>query len=202
RPIYPCPARLEQVKSPHVTGREDSLTFLLRIAAFIDSLNECIGRACYWLVLVAVLVSSGNAVARYVLGMSSNAFLEIQWYLFAAIFLLAAGYTHQHDGHVRVDVFYSRRSKRAQAWIDIFGGLLFLLPMSIAILWLSWPMFASSFQINEGSPDPGGLLRWPIKLAIPVGFGLLTLQGIAEIIKKCASLQGVEIPSSPERNEG
>ncbi len=162
--------------------------FLLRIAAFIDALNERIGRACTWLVLVAVLVSSGNAVSRYTFGMSSNAFLEIQWYLFAAIFLLAAGYTHRHDGHVRVDVFYSRCSKRTRAWIDIFGGLLFLLPMAIAILWLSWPMAASSFQINEGSPDPGGLLRWPVKLMIPLGFALLTLQAIAEIIKKAATI--------------
>ncbi|MBA2350628.1 MAG: TRAP transporter small permease subunit [Burkholderiales bacterium] len=162
--------------------------FLLRIAAFIDALNERIGRACAWLVLIAVLVSSGNAVSRYTFGMSSNAFLEIQWYLFAAIFLLAAGYTHRHDGHVRVDVFYSRCSKRTRAWIDIFGGLLFLLPMAIAILWLSWPMAASSFQINEGSPDPGGLLRWPVKLMIPLGFALLTLQAIAEIIKKAATI--------------
>lgn len=162
--------------------------FLLRIAAFIDALNERIGRACTWLVLIAVLVSSGNAVSRYTFGMSSNAFLEIQWYLFAAIFLLAAGYTHRHDGHVRVDVFYSRCSKRTRAWIDIFGGLLFLLPMAITILWLSWPMAASSFQINEGSPDPGGLLRWPVKLMIPLGFALLTLQAIAEIIKKAATI--------------
>lgn len=178
------------------------MTFLLRIAAFIDSLNERIGRACTWLVLIAVLISSGNAIARYALGLSSNAFLEAQWYLFAVIFLIAAGYTHKHNGHVRVDIFFSRFSARTQAVIDILGGLLFLLPLSILILWLSWPMFSASFQIGEGSPDPGGLLRWPIKLAIPVGFGLLTLQGIAEIIKKCASLQGVEIPSSPDRNQG
>lgn len=162
------------------------MVILLKLAALIDALNERVGRACYWLVLVSVLVSSGNALSRYAVGISSNAFLEIQWYLFAAIFLLAAGYTHKHDGHVRVDVFYSRCSKRMRAWIDIFGGLLFLLPMSIAILWLSWPMFASSFQINEGSPDPGGLLRWPVKLMIPLGFALLTLQAIAEIIKKAA----------------
>lgn len=162
------------------------MAILLKFAALIDALNERVGRVCYWLVLVSVLVSSGNALSRYAFGISSNAFLEIQWYLFAAIFLLAAGYTHQHDGHVRVDVFYSRRSRKAQAWIDIFGGLLFLLPMSVAILWLSWPMFAASFQINEGSPDPGGLLRWPVKLMIPLGFALLTLQAIAEIIKKVA----------------
>lgn len=166
------------------------MTFLLRIATFIDSLNERIGRACTWLVLIAVLISSGNAIARYALGLSSNAFLEAQWYLFAAIFLIAAGYTHKHNGHVRVDIFYSRFSERTQAVIDIAGGLLFLLPMSILILWLSWTPFLASFQISEGSPDPGGLLRWPIKLAIPLGFALLTLQGIAEIIKKAAQLRG------------
>lgn len=161
---------------------------LLRIAALIDSLNERVGRASYWLVLVAVVVSSGNAIARYALGLSSNAFLEIQWYLFAAIFLLAAGYTHKHNGHVRVDVFYSRFSPRTQAMVDILGGLFFLLPMALFILWLSWPMFSASFAINEGSPDPGGLLRWPIKLMIPLGFALLSLQGIAEIIKRAAVL--------------
>ena len=161
---------------------------LLRIAALIDSLNERVGRASYWLVLVAVFVSSGNAIARYALGLSSNAFLEIQWYLFAAIFLLAAGYTHKHNGHVRVDVFYSRFSPRTQAMVGILGGLFFLLPMALFILWLSWPMVSASFAINEGSPDPGGLLRWPIKLMIPLGFALLSLQGIAEIIKRAAVL--------------
>jgi TRAP-type mannitol/chloroaromatic compound transport system permease small subunit len=164
------------------------LTSLLRIAALIDSLNERVGSASCWLVLVAVVVSSGNAIARYALGLSSNAFLELQWYLFAAIFLLAAGYTHKHNGHVRVDVFYSRFSPRTQAMVDILGGLFFLLPMALFILWLSWPMFSASFAINEGSPDPGGLLRWPIKLMIPLGFALLSLQGIAEIIKRAAVL--------------
>jgi TRAP-type mannitol/chloroaromatic compound transport system permease small subunit len=179
------------------------LALLLRIAAVIDALNEHIGRACYWLVLIAVLVASGNAIARYTFGLSSNAFLEIQWYLFAVIFLIAAGYTHKHNGHVRVDVFYGYLSPRTQALIDIFGGLLFLLPMSLTILWFSWPIFWASFQIGEVSADPGGLLRWPIKLAIPLGFALLTLQGVAEIIKKCASLQqGVETPSTPARGQG
>ncbi|MGH8728239.1 MAG: TRAP transporter small permease subunit [Burkholderiales bacterium] len=165
------------------------MTFLPRIAALIDSLNEYIGRACAWLVLVAVIVSAGNALARYALGLSSNAFLEIQWYLFALIFLVAAGYTHKHNGHVRVDVFYSHFSVRTRALIDLAGGVLFLLPMSVVILYLSWPPFLASFQIGETSPDPGGLLRWPIKLAIPLGFALLTLQGISEVIKKIALLR-------------
>jgi TRAP-type mannitol/chloroaromatic compound transport system permease small subunit len=172
------------------------MRFLLHIAALIDALNERVGRACHWLVLIAVVVSSGNAIARYTLGLSSNAFLEIQWYLFAAIFLLAAGYTHKNNGHVRVDVFYSRFSPRTQAMIDVFGGLFFLLPMSLFILWLSVPVFSASFAINEGSPDPGGLLRWPIKFAIPLGFALLSLQGIAEVIKKVAKLAS-EAPEKP-----
>lgn len=167
------------------------MPLLLRVAALIDSLNERVGRVCAWLVLIAVIVSSGNALARYALDLSSNAFLEIQWYLFAAIFLLAAGYTHKHNAHVRVDIFYSHFSPRTQALIDIFGGLVFLLPISIIIVWLAWPMVSASIAINEGSPDPGGLLRWPIKLAIPIGFALLTLQGISEVIKSSARLRNL-----------
>lgn len=163
------------------------MAILLRIATCIDKINKRIGHACGWLVLIAVLVSSGNAIARYALGLSSNAFLEIQWYLFAIIFLLGAGYTLKQNGHVRVDVFYSRFSPATQALIDVIGALLFLLPMSVAILWLSWPVFLASFHVNESSPDPGGLLRWPIKLMIPLGFTLLALQAIAEIIKGLAA---------------
>jgi TRAP-type mannitol/chloroaromatic compound transport system permease small subunit len=180
------------------------VAFLLRTAARIDVLNAHIGRVCRWLVLIAVVVSSGNAVARYMLGLSSNAFLEIQWYLFAAIFLFAAPYTHRQDGHVRVDIFYSRFSSRTQTWIDILGGIFFLLPISVAIVWLSWPMFAASFAVNEGSPDPGGLLRWPIKFAIPLAFTLLTLQGASEVIKKIALLRGPPVRdarASPDRGE-
>ena len=165
------------------------MRFLRRVASLIDVLNEGVGRSVRWLVVIAVIVSSGNALARYALGLSSNAFLEIQWYLFAAVFLLAAGYTHKHDGHVRVDIFYSRWSARTRTWVDIFGGLFFLLPMSLTILWLSWPVFEASFAINEGSPDPGGLLRWPIKLAIPLGFALLSLQAVSEVIKRLCSLR-------------
>lgn len=173
------------------------MKFLLALSRRIDALNERIGRAVYWLVLGAAVISSFNAIYRYLFRSSSNAMLEIQWYLFALIFLLAAGYTLKHDGHVRVDIIYGRLSKRAQNWIDILGGLLFLLPMSLAILWLSWPMVAASIAINEHSPDAGGLLRWPIKLAIPLGFALLSLQGISEILKKFAALQDTD----PARGE-
>lgn len=163
---------------------------LLSLARAIDALNERVGRLAIWLVLLATLISAGNALVRYGLNTSSNAWLEIQWYLFALIFLLGAGYTLKHDGHVRIDVLYGRASPRVQAWVDLLGGLFFLLPMSGLIAWLGWEFFLSSFRIQETSPDAGGLLRWPIKLAIPLGFALLWLQGLAEVIKRAAFLQG------------
>ncbi|MDD4882501.1 MAG: TRAP transporter small permease subunit [Gallionellaceae bacterium] len=163
---------------------------LLTLSRLIDALNERIGRFAMWLVLVAVLVSSGNALSRYGLNMSSNAWLEIQWYLFAAIFLLGAGYTLKHNGHVRIDILYGRFSPRTRAWIDLAGGLLFLLPTALIIAWLGWTGFADSYAIGEMSPDAGGLSRWPIKLLIPVGFTLLALQGLSESIKRAAFLAG------------
>ncbi len=163
----------------------------LRIAAFIDALNERIGRACYWLVLIAVLVSSGNALSRYALGISSNAFLEIQWYLFAAVFLLCAGYTLLHNEHIRIDVVSSRLSRRSQLWIDIFGTVLFLLPVSIFIMWLSWPVFVNAWTSQEISGNAGGLIRWPVRLLVPLGFFLLSLQGLSELIKRIAVLRGI-----------
>jgi TRAP-type mannitol/chloroaromatic compound transport system permease small subunit len=163
---------------------------LLALSRRIDALNERIGRAVMWLVLVAVLVSSANALFRYGLNMSSNAWLEVQWYLFAAIFLLGAGYTLKHNGHVRIDILYGRFSARTRARIDLAGGLLFLLPTAIIIAWLGWAGFAESYSIGEMSPDAGGLSRWPIKLLIPVGFALLALQGVSESIKRAAFLAG------------
>lgn len=163
---------------------------LLTLARLIDALTERIGRLAIWLVLVATLISAGNAFARYTLGESSNAWLEIQWYLFGAMFLLAAGYTLKHNGHVRIDIFYNRFGPRGQAWIDLAGGLLFLLPMAILLAWLAWPMFYEAWQTQEHSPDAGGLLRWPVKLLLPVGFALLALQGVAEVIKRLGVLSG------------
>jgi TRAP-type mannitol/chloroaromatic compound transport system permease small subunit len=163
---------------------------VLALSRAIDGLNERVGRAVMWLVLVAVLVSSGNALFRYGLNMSSNAWLEIQWYLFAAIFLLGAGYTLKHNGHVRIDILYGRYSPRTRAMIDLAGGLLFLLPTAIIIAWLAWTGFAGAYSIGEMSADAGGLPRWPIRLLIPVGFGLLALQGISECIKRLAFLAG------------
>ncbi len=163
---------------------------LLKLAALIDALNEGVGRIAIWLVLVATLISAGNALARYVLSDSSNAWLEIQWYLFGAIFLLGAGYTLKHNGHVRIDLVYGRLSARGQAWIDLLGGLFFLLPMACLMAWLAWPVFTESWRTLEHSSDSGGLLRWPVKLLIPAGFGLLALQGVAEIIKRIGVLNG------------
>ena len=171
------------------------------IANWIDALNERVGRAAIWLVLVSAVVSAGNAAFRYLFGVSTNGMLEIQWYMFSMIFLLCAGYTLKHDGHVRIDVIYGHLSKRVQAMIDIFGALVFLLPVALFITKMSWDMFLLSYQINEGSPDAGGLLRWPIKLAIPVGFALLSLQGISEIIKKILFLLERQAPAPAEAHE-
>ncbi len=166
------------------------MNWLLAFARLIDALTERIGRVVIWLVLVATLISAGNALARYLLGASSNAWLEIQWYLFGAIFLLAAGYTLKHNGHVRIDIFYNRFGPRGQAWIDLAGGLLFLLPMALLLMWLAWPMFHEAWVTQEHSPDAGGLVRWPAKLLLPAGFGLLALQGVAEVIKRLGVLSG------------
>lgn len=172
---------------------------LIAVSRTIDAVNERVGRAVLWLVLLATLISAANAVSRYALNLSSNAWLEIQWYLFAALFLLAAGYTLKHNGHVRIDVLYGRRTPRARAWIDLVGGLLFLLPFCVLMTWLSWPGFAESFVSRELSPDAGGLLRWPVRLMIPFGFALLAAQGVSEIIKRIAFLRGVLVlhPESP-----
>lgn len=169
---------------------------LLRLAQLIDALNEHLGRAARWLVLAATAISAANAVARYGLGRSSNAWLEAQWYLFAAIVLLAAGYTLKHNAHVRVDVLYARASARTQAWIDLVGAALFLLPLCGLMLWLAWPGFVEALRVGEISPDPGGLIRWPVRLLIPLGFALLGLQGVSEMIKRIAFLRGQgELPA-------
>jgi TRAP-type mannitol/chloroaromatic compound transport system permease small subunit len=168
-----------------------AVAVLLRLSRLIDVLNEKVGQGVYWLVLVAVLVSSGNAMVRYIFSTSSNAWLEIQWYLFAAIFLLCAGYTLQRNEHVRIDIVASRFSRRTQTWIDVFGFVCFLMPMALIIMWLSVPVFLDSYWRNEMSGDAGGLIRWPAKLIIPVGFLLLVLQGISELIKRIAFLMGL-----------
>jgi TRAP-type mannitol/chloroaromatic compound transport system permease small subunit len=163
---------------------------LLAFSRAVDAMNERLGRVANWLVLLACLVSAGNAAARYSLNLGSNAWLEIQWYMFGAMVMLGAPYTLKRNEHVRVDVFYGSLSTRAQLWIDIVGGLLFLLPATVLIGWLSWPMFYNSWAIGETSSNAGGLLRWPIKIFVPLGFLLLTLQGLSEIVKRIAALTG------------
>ena len=167
---------------------------LLRLADAIDWLSEQVGQWLKWLVLASSVVSAGNALVRYTLHQSSNAWLEIQWYMFAAMFLLAAGYALKHEEHVRVDIFYSKMSWKQQAWIDLLGTILFLMPAAVLIAWLAIPMVRNSYAIHEMSSDAGGLLRWPVKIMIPVGFALLALQGVAEIIKKIAVIQGLRPP--------
>jgi TRAP-type mannitol/chloroaromatic compound transport system permease small subunit len=170
----------------------------LGLARAVDTLNERIGRAVLWFVLAATLISAGNALARYGLNLSSNAWLEIQWYLFGAIFLLAAGYTLKHNGHVRIDVLYGRWAPRTQAWIDLVGSVVALLPLCGLMVWFSWPGFLESWRLGETSPDAGGLVRWPVRLLIPLGFALLGLQGIAEAIKRIAVLRGA-LKLKPEK---
>ncbi len=176
------------------------MNFLLSLSRLIDALNERVGRVVYWLVLVMVLVSSANALSRYALSIASNAWLELQWYLFAGVFLLCSGYTLRHNEHIRIDVITGRLSRRGQMWIDIFGTLFFLLPMAVYITWLSWPIFMNAWNSNEISGSAGGLIRWPARLLVPVGFCLLSLQGVSELIKRIAFLQGL-IPDPLEKHD-
>jgi len=174
---------------------------LLRISGLIDALNERVGRLSYWLILAAVLISAYNATMRYAFNRSSNAWLEIQWYLFSAVFLFCAGYALLHNQHVRIDVISGHLSKRARAWIDVLGTLFFLLPMAIAIMWMSWPVFVDAYVRNEVSTNAGGLTVWPARLMLPVGFLLLILQGGSELIKRVAFLRGL-IPDPTDKDEG
>jgi TRAP-type mannitol/chloroaromatic compound transport system permease small subunit len=173
---------------------------LLALSRGIDSVNEHLGRLVYWCVLIMVLVSAGNATSRYALNLASNAWLELQWYLFAAVFLLCAGYTLLHNEHIRIDVVSSHLSRRTQVWIDVFGLLFFLLPMSVFIMWLSWPIFMNAWNSGEISGSAGGLIRWPVRLLVPIGFFLLSAQGLSELIKRIAFLRGL-IPDPVEKHK-
>ncbi|QRQ88122.1 TRAP transporter small permease subunit [Cupriavidus oxalaticus] len=174
------------------------MSLLMRISRLIDAVNEFIGQWAKWLILLAVLVCAGNAIVRYTFSISSNAWLELQWYMFAGVFLLGAPYTLMRDEHVRIDVIAGRFSERTQVWIDIFGILLFMLPISLIILWLSIPYFWLSYAGHEMSGNAGGLIRWPAKFLIVAGFFLLILQGLSELIKRFAYLKG-ELPFSAFR---
>lgn len=183
---------------------------LLRTAAKIDALNRWMGRLVALLTGAMVLLGAANAIARYLerdtgMRLSSNAYIEAQWYLFSLVFLLGAAHTLAVNEHVRVDVLYGRLSVRARVWVDLVGMLVFLLPFCVFALWISWPTVANSWSTLEVSPDPGGLARYPIKSAILACFGLLVLQGVSEAIKRVAWLRDLELwpgalPSTEERD--
>ena len=164
---------------------------LLSFSRGIDWLNERVGRAVIWLILASTVISGLNAVVRKAFNYSSNGFLEVQWYLFAAAFLLAAGYTLLHREHVRVDVVSSRFSKRTQIWLDVIGFAFFHTPVCLTVLWFAFPFFLQGYQSGEMSSNAGGLIRWPVYLMMPLGFGLLLLQGWSELIKRIAFLKGL-----------
>ena len=166
------------------------MSALLQLSRGIDRLTEFIGRWVAWLVLAAVVISAGNATVRKVFNTSSNAWLEVQWYLFSAVFLLAAGYTLLRQEHVRIDVILSRFSRRTQVKIEIFGLLCFLMPVAFTIIDLVMPLVLRAYISGEMSGNAGGLIRWPVLALVPVGFGLLALQGVAEIIKRIGVLTG------------
>src|SRR3954470_19106224 len=163
---------------------------LLGLSRIIDAINERLRTIADWLVLLSCLISAANAFSRYAFSISSNAWLEIQWYMFAALVLLGASYTLKKNEHVRVDIVYTNVSTRKQIWVDIIGGVLFLLPATLILAYLSWPVFYNSWEIGEVSTNAGGLIRWPIKIFLPLGFALLSLQGISELIKRVAMLTG------------
>ena len=174
---------------------------LLRFSSTVDTLNEWIGKAAAWLGLVAVVICTATATARYALNIGSNAWLEIQWYLNAAVWLLVASWALRRNDHVRIDAIAGKLPPRFLAWIDILGGIFALLPATLIIAWYSWPSLANSFRINEYSSDPGGLIRWPVRILIPVAFTLLALQGVSELIKRIAYLRGA-IPFSTFDKKG
>ena len=173
---------------------------LLGLSRFIDRISELVGRWVAWLVLAAVLVSAINASVRKAFNTSSNAYLEIQWYLFAAVFLLAAGYTMLRQEHVKIDVISGRLSKRAQIWIDILGLALFVLPLVVNVIRLSWPLVVNAYVNQEYSQNAGGLIRWPVFALLPLGFLLLGMQAISELIKRIAFLRGL-IPDPTQKQQ-
>ena len=168
----------------------------LRFSRLVDALNRSLARLMRWALLAMVLLGAYNAIARSLekelgLSLASNAYIEAQWYLFSLVFLLGAPYALRSNAHVRVDVLYGEHSPRAKAWTDLLGGLLFLIPFCCFAVWISWDFVANSLAVWEQSPDPGGLPRWPLKLVVPIAFGLLGLQGLSEVLKRIAYLRGM-----------
>jgi TRAP-type mannitol/chloroaromatic compound transport system permease small subunit len=174
--------------------------FLLKISALIDSLNRLVGKAMIWLILAAAVISAGNAIARKAFSMGSNAWLEIQWYLFAAAFMLGAAATFLNNGHVRIDVLAGKLSARKRALIDIGGILIFLLPLCWFMIDFSWPIVSRAYEFSEMSSNAGGLIRWPVYAMLPAGFALLGLQAISELIKRIGFLSG-QAPDPLAQNE-
>lgn len=168
---------------------------LLSLSRVIDALNTFIGKSVSWLLLAAVLISAVNAVTRKLFNLSSNAWLEAQWYLFSAVFLVAAAYTLLSSEHVKVDLLYGHMPRKAQLWVEILGTIFFLFPFCLITIYLSWPIVVSKFLSGEVSNNTGGLLLWPVWALIPIGFGLLTLQGVSELIKRIAILRG-DVPDA------
>ena len=170
----------------------EGVNVLLKLSRGIDWFNTQLAVVANWLVLLAAVISAGNAASRYVFSESSNGWLEIQWYMFAGMVLLGAPYALKMNEHVRVDLFYGMfASERTQIWIDIICGVLFLLPICVILVYFTWPWFVESWNINEASSNAGGLIRWPVKLLLPVGFALMAFQGVSEIIKRVAALEHV-----------
>ncbi len=163
---------------------------LLALSHVIDRVSWFAGIVASWFVFLACMISAGNAVSRYLFSASSNAWLEIQWQLFAGTFLLGAAWVFKLNEHVRVDLFYGSRSERAKLWIDVFGLIVFYFPAILTILFMAWPFFTTSFRSGEVSSNAGGLILWPVKMLLPLGFGLLVLQGLSELIKRVAALRG------------
>jgi len=168
-----------------------SVNILLQFARQVDELSRRASVVAIWLVLICALVSALNALSRYIFDMSSNAWLELQWYMFGGTVLLGAAHLLNTNGHIRVDLFYGRLSDRQRTWLDLFGLIAFLMPFCWFMVLYSWPWFLESWQIGEISANAGGLIRWPVKLLLPLGFGLLMLQGVSEVIKRVAALRGV-----------
>lgn len=163
---------------------------LLGFSRTVDAFNELVGRLIRWLVLATVVISAGNAIVRKAFNIGSNAYLEVQWYLFAAVFMLGAGYAFLRNAHVRIDFISSKLSKRTNAIIDILGIIVFVIPLCLILIVLSWPFFTNAWNTGEMSSNAGGLIRWPVYLLVPVGFGILLLQSLSELVKRVAFLQG------------
>jgi TRAP-type mannitol/chloroaromatic compound transport system permease small subunit len=165
------------------------MKFLLKLSSLIDWINERVGHSLMWLVLAAVLISAGNAIVRKAFNMSSNALLEVQWYLFSAVFLLGAGYAFLKNVHVRIDFLSSRLTPKTRSWIDIIGIVIFLVPLCLLLISLSWPLFVGAWESGEMSQNAGGLIRWPVYALVPFGMSLLLFQGVSELIKRIAFLR-------------